>query len=199
MESEIEVLNVVRVPPMGKLMVRVGKEKYQHISQVKDPEIRQRLMTAIGELVVFADGYEALEAEGVAPPLSTEIREKKPIVSQSLEERQAEFLTSLQQEASELYASDTEHSASEYAVGAIESDRTGDTGPLSIVGQINPILRKHVAADENLQGRKIELDQDAKGGLIIQVDERYFKRPDEIEDPDVRRVLRAALKEWDST
>ena len=197
MEAEIQVMNVVRVPPLGKLMVEVGQERYQHISEVKDTEIRQRLLAAIGELVVFADGYEALESAGVAPPLSTEVASQERPVSPSLEKRQTEFLESLQQERDRLYAADIESTEREDLGGG--DVRTGYTGPLSIVGQVNPILKRHVAADEKLQGRNIELLVDPAGGLRIEVDGTFYKRPDEIEDPDVRRVLRAALKEWDSS
>lgn len=199
MEAEIEVMHVVRVPPLGKLLVKVGKGRYQHISEVRDAEVRQRLMAAIGELVVFADGYEALESAGVAPPLSTEVPGSSQPVSPSLEERQAAFLESLRREQDMLYVAGTETPESEHPEATGESERTGHTGPLSIVGQINPILKKHVAADDKVQGRNIELGVDSAGGLLIKVDGIYYKRPDEIEDLDVRRVIRAALKEWDSS
>lgn len=198
MEAEVEVMYVVRIPPLGKLMVKVGKGRYQHISEVRDVGVKQMLMAAIGELVVFADGYEALESAGVAPPLSTEVPDSSQPISPSLEERQAAFLESLQQEQDVLYVASTESREIEYPVGTGESDKTGYTGPLSIVGQINPLLKNHVAADEKVKGRNIELGVDSAGGLLIEVDGIYYKRPDEIEDPDVRRVIRAALKEWDS-
>ncbi len=199
MENEVEVMRVIRVPPMGKLVILVGNNRFQQISQVRDPAVKQRLMAAIGELVVFADGYEALEAAGVAPPVSAELPKSDEPVDQSLEARQATFLASLERERDVMYLTDAESSGSEHPVGVIESDRKGGTGPLSIVGQINPILKKHIAENENLKGRKIELEQDPSGGLFIEVDGKYYRRPDEIDDPDVRLVLRAALKEWDSS
>jgi hypothetical protein len=198
MDNEVEVMRVLRVPPRGKLVILVGKNRFQQISQVRDPSVKQRLLAAIGELVIFADGYEALEAAGVAPPLSVELPESNQPVSHSLEERQATFLASLERERDVMYVSDAESSGSEHPVGVTDSDRTGGTGPLSIVGQINPILQKHIAENENLQGRKIELEQDPSGGLFIDVDGKYYRRPDEIEDADVRSVLRSALREWDS-
>ena len=199
MKSEIEVMYVVRVPPLGKLVVKTTHGQFQHISQVRDEALKRRLMVAIGELVVFADGYEALESAGVAPPLSSDVPINKEPVHPSLEQRQATFLASLQRERDVMYLADSESSGSEHPVGPRESDRTGDTGPLSIVGQINPILKKHVEANENLRGRKIELEQDPSGGLLIEVDGKFYSRPDEIEDPEVRSVIRAALREWDSS
>lgn len=199
MEAEIEVMNVVRIPPLGKLMVKIGRGRYQHISEVKDAEIRQRLMAAIGELVVFADGYEALVSAGVAPPVSSEVASHDRPVSPSLERRQAEFLESLQRERDRLYTTNIESTEGENLAASGGDVRTGYTGPLSIVGQVNPILRRHIAADEKLQGRDIELQVDPAGGLRIDVDGKKYKRPDEIEDPDIRRVIRAALKEWDSS
>jgi hypothetical protein len=150
-------------------------------------------------LVVFADGYEALQSAGVAPPLSIEVASQERPVSPSLEKRQAEFLESLQRERDKLYATDMEGTEGENFTSPGADVRTGYTGPLSIVGQVNPILKRHVAADDKLKGREIELQVDPAGGLRIDVDGKFYKRPDEIEDPDVRRVIRAALKEWDSS
>ncbi len=198
MENEVEVMRVVRVPPMGKLLVKVDNLRLQNISQVRDPALKQRLLTAIGELIVFADGYEALEAAGVAPPLVQKAAETGQELSPSVEQRQAEFLASLERERDVMYLTDAEVSGSEHPVGAKESDRKGDTGPLSIVGQINPLIRKHAAANPDLKGRNIELLQQPGGSLLIKVDDKYFEKPDDIDDVDVRRVIRAALKEWDS-
>jgi len=199
MENEINVMQVLRVPPLGKIEVRVGERRFQHISEVEEPAMKQRLMAAIGELVVFADGYEALESAGLAPPLAIEVAESGQEVSESIEKRQAEFLSSVELERDVMYLTDAESSGSVHPVGTRPTDRTGDTGPLSIAGQINPLIQKHVAANPNLAGRTIELEQDAAGTLTIEVDGKYYERPDQIEEPEVRRAIQAALKEWDRT
>ncbi len=159
-------------------------------------------MAAIGELVTFADGYTALEEAGLAPPLSAESANEASEASsenEKLEQKQAAFLESLEIERDVMYVEDAEVSGSIHPVGTQETDRQGDTGPLSIAGLINPILQKHVDAEPKLTGRTVKLETEANGGLYILVDGQVFKRPEDIPDNDVRKVLRAALKEWDST
>jgi hypothetical protein len=60
-------------------------------------------------------------------------------------------------------------------------------------------LQKHVNAEPELESRSIRLASEANGGLYIVVDGQVYQRPEDIPDIEVRKVLRAALKEWDST
>jgi hypothetical protein len=70
---------------------------------------------------------------------------------------------------------------------------------LSIPDQINPIIQKHLAADPELAGHVVRLEQDLKGNLSVIVDGRIYERPDMIEDVAIRKAIRAALSEWDRT
>ncbi len=199
MENEVEVMRIVRVPPMGKMVVISESNRYQHISQVPDDTLRQRIMAAIGELVTFADGYSTLLDAGLAPPLSAEIASEATSEDEKLEQQQLAFVESLKLERDVMYVEDAEVSGSVHPVGLEETDLIGDTGPLSIAGLINPILQKHVNAEPELEGRSIRLATEANGGLYIVVDGQVYQRPEDIPDIEVRKVLRAALKEWDST
>lgn len=196
MDNEVEVMRIIRVPPMGKMVVKAGDNRYQHISQVHDDALRQRILAAIGELVTFADGYSALEDAGVAPLLSVQLDGED---EDKLEQRQQEFLESLEIERDVMYVEDVKGSSNIHPVGTQETDRGGDTGLLSVAEMINPILQKHVDSDPQLAGRTIKLESEAHGGLHIVVDGKVFQRPEEIPDNNVRKVLRAALKEWDNS
>ncbi len=156
-------------------------------------------MVAIGELVTFADGYSTLLDAGLAPPLSAEIASEATSEDEKLEQQQLAFVESLKLERDVMYVEDAEVSGSVHPVGLEETDLIGDTGPLSIAGLINPILQKHVNAEPELEGRSIRLASEANGGLYIVVDGQVYQRPEDIPDIEVRKVLRAALKEWDST
>ena len=65
MKNEIEMMRVLRVPPMGKLVVDANEERYATLADVTNPKVRQRLLAAIGELVDFCGGYKVLEDAGV--------------------------------------------------------------------------------------------------------------------------------------
>ncbi len=191
MENEVEVMRVIRVPPRGKLVVQVGGERFEQLTEVNNEAVGRRLMAAIGELVVFANGYQTLVSAGVAPPISTG-SESPDGFAESLEERQAAFLASLEKQRQH----DLLATATKPVVEA--EDGEVDSEPLSIVEQINPLLQKYVAADPDLKGRNINLENESTGGLLIKVDGRLYERPEQIEDVNVRKALADALREWDS-
>ena len=71
--------------------------------------------------------------------------------------------------------------------------------PLSIPDQINPLIEKHLAADPELANHSVKLEQDLQGNLSVICDGKLYERPDMIEDPAIRKAIRAALSEWDRT
>lgn len=199
MDNEIEVMRVIRVPPRGRLVVAVGERRYDKLSDVPAAEIKHRLLAAIGELIVFADGYNTLVEAGVAPPLAAPGGAGKP-VSPSIEQRQAEFIASLERQREALRAtvslpsSRETHIASAASLTPPEPART----TVTIVEQIDAILQRHLASDPKMEGRSIHLEQSPAGGLQIKVDSDYYQRPAEIKDRDVQLLIKMALKEWEA-
>ena len=193
MDNEIEVMRVLRIPPRGQLVVQVGENRYERIAEIHDEALGRFLLAAVGELVVFANGYSTLVAAGVAPPLT-----RGPAVSQepyagSVEERQEAFVASLEaQRDHELVSASPE--ATKKSPPPEE-----EVEPLSIVDQINPLLQKQIDANPELQGRVVHLESEPAGGLLIRVDGQLYERPENIEDIRIRKTIAAALKEWDET
>lgn len=195
MEGTIEVMRVVRVPPLGKLVVAVGEERYDKLSDVRDPASRQRLIAAIGELVIFADGYDALVAAGVAPPATSDESE-----ALSMDERRERFLSRMKRQTDSLRMPDT--------ADLNAKDSTTDTGTTSepahdpslarIVSQLNAILERRIRGNPELESRTIQVLTTDDGDLRIEVDGSYYKRPSEIRDEAAREVVGEALKEFNS-
>lgn len=195
MEGTIEVMRVVRVPPLGKLVVAVGEERYDKLSDVRDPASRQRLIAAIGELVIFADGYDALVAAGVAPPATSDESE-----ALSMDERRERFLSRMKRQTDSLRMPDT--------ADLNAKDSTTDTGTTSesahdpslarIVSQLNAILERRIRGNPELESRTIQVLTTDDGNLRIEVDGSYYKRPSEIRDEAAREVVGEALKEFNS-
>lgn len=208
MLKEIEVMRVVRVPPMGKLVVEVRGSRLDSLAEVQNDQIRQRLMTAIGELVSFAGGYQVLLEAGVAPPLQTPspspAAEDAP--DEFLTERQARFLDSLEMElkaasrqGSETGPLDVDTLLEDEPVASVEPETTLEPEPtLNLVAEIDAILQKHLSAEPELADRSIHLEQPPGGVLQVVVDGERYDRPTDIDDPDIRLVLKKALKEWES-
>ena len=193
MDNEIEVMRVIRIPPRGQLVVQVGEKRYERITEIQNEAFGRLLLAAVGELVVFANGYDTLVAAGVAPPLSTKSSNKSEPYAESLDERQAAFLESLEQQR------DMELMSASPEAAAKMPSPVEELEPVSIVDQINPLILKQVSADPELQGRSVFLENEPSGGVRIKVDGKLYERPEDIEDARVRKAIAAALKEWDAT
>ncbi|MEM7333804.1 MAG: hypothetical protein AAF490_17080, partial [Chloroflexota bacterium] len=97
MREEIELMRIVRVPPMGRLVIEVGSKRYENLSEISDERLKRRIITAIGELMGLAGGYQTLVDADVAPPLSAKtpsgtLQQK----AASLKEQQDRFLEELE-------------------------------------------------------------------------------------------------------
>ena len=195
MESTVEVMRVIRIPPLGKLIVEANETRYERLSDVKDAAIRHRLIAAIGELVVFADGYEALVEAGVAPPAGGE---ESAILS--MEERKELFVASMKRQTDSLRMPDTDIGIPDKAEtdGSSEGTPPQDPSLAKIVSQINAILAQKIDGNPEFESRKIQVLTTSDGDLRIEVDGTYYERPSEIEDDLAREVVGAALKEFNS-
>jgi len=206
MRKEIKVMEVLRVPPMGKLVVEVNQERYQDLSQITDDQIKRLLLAAIGELVGFAGGYETLVAAGMAPALmpnqATETTAPELPVSISQAQQQAEFLASLEAETDALRSTSPLREPSvlrPQRTAPLPEPSPSKSSEVGIVEQIDAILQKYLAIDASLAQRSIHLEQDPSGGLRIGVDGTYYQKPAQIRDPKIQKCIKRALKEWEAS
>ena len=203
MRKEIEIMRVLRVPPLGKLVVEVNGRRCESLSEIEEENVRRLLLAAIGELMIFAGGYQKLADAGVAPPLNAP--EPAPEDGPSLTERQADFLASLEAERDALKSAPSSKPRFPVLSGiqpGVEPARTppaSEAKALNLVEQIDTMLQRYVAADPELARRSIHLVQDPNGGLQIEVDGKYYRRPREIEDRTIQLVIKRALKDWESS
>lgn len=194
MPNEIEVMRVLRVPPMSKLVVAVNKQRYEKLSEVPEENVKQLLLAAIGELIVFAGGYQNLVDAGMAPPVTPATQ-----TNASLEEQRAAFLADLEEEQNRLKTSSSSRGRGSLAGGLQQPAQVNVDKTLSIVEQIDAIVQRYVDANPDLAGRSIHLEQNPEGGLRIRVDNTYYQRPREIEDAKIQQLIQKALKEWESS
>jgi hypothetical protein len=148
MRDEIEVMRVLRTPPIGKLLVTVGGARLGSLSEVQDPALRQRLLAAIGELIVFAGGYSQLLEAGVAPPLEAPAS-ARPADAPLTAEQEA-FLSSLERELKA-----TVSRGKGGAGGAASSPNIPmplesleeERSTINLVADIDRILQRHLAGE----------------------------------------------------
>ena len=68
MTQALPIMNILRVPPRGQLVVELDGKQYQRLADIPDEKLRRRAMAAIGELISFAGSYQDLVDSGYAPP-----------------------------------------------------------------------------------------------------------------------------------
>ena len=195
-ENDIVVFKVIRKPPLGKLAVEVNSVKYESLSEIQAANVKQMVMAAIGDLIVFVDGYDTLVDAGMAPPAASSTPGTQQLLA-SMSERQAAFRSSVQRLRDE--AALAEQAKPEPMQK--EPPPKLDDGPdveINLIETIDALFQKYIAADPSLRGRSAGLESAPGGGLRIRVDYAYYDQPKQIEDVQVRRALMLALKEWES-
>lgn len=198
MDIDFEVFRVIRKPPLGKLVVEVNSTQYEKLSDIPSGSLKQRILAAVGDLVVFVDGYETLVRAGTAPPLSGTDQTGVPYAS-SVQDRQAAFRSELARQRSEAQLkSQAQQLSRKQDLTAGGEPATGLASDLSMVDQIDIILQRYLAEDPTLKGRVAHVESAPEGGLRIRVDSHYYSQPKEIEDTRVRRALNLALREWET-
>lgn len=205
MRKELEMMRILRVPPLGKLVVEVSGQRFEKLSEINHSKVEQRLLAAIGELITFAGGYQALVDAGVAPPMLT----PKPAVpapeapqtpDPELAARQARFLAELELQRDTLRSEVPAPSLT--SLPAVPSPPISPSvKPLtdqSLADQIDAILQKHLAAEPELSNRTIRLRENPSGGLRIEIDGQFYDRPRAIPELTIQQLIKKALKEWEA-
>ncbi len=205
MEKEIEVMQIFRIPPMGKLVVSVNGQRYQHISEITEPNKKRLLLAAIGELIVFAEGYQELVNAGVAPHLKpSPLQPNSDNSPADLLEKQQQFLAKLEAERDAIKATPPPKPSFPILSGVRpvlpnpDQPESIKNKSLTLVEQIDQILQKHVASDPELNEHSIHLIQGLKGGLQIRIDDTLYEKPRDIPNKKIQLVIKRALKEWET-
>ncbi len=197
MREEIELMRVVRVPPMGKLVIEINGNRYENLSDISDERLKRRVITAVGEMMGLAGGYQALVDADVAPPLANQTPSGKlQQKAAALKEQQDRFLDRLEQEKDRLSAT-----VNKTPVNIPEPTITPDSSvqPPTLVEQIDEVLQRHVVRNAEFNGRSIHLVQGPEGNVQIEVDGEKFNRPKDIADKNIQIMIKKAIKEWEAS
>ncbi len=196
MKNEIEVMRVFRVPPRGQLAVEINGQRYENISEIEAANWRQLTLTAVGELIHFAGGYQALVDAGVAAPAGPPSSPPGGDPPLTPEEQQAQFLAEQQAQLDAAKASKPKARATPPI--APKTETAAAAPPLSLLEQIDIVLQKYVLADPELANRSIHLTGSEEGGVHVNVDGKIYENPRDIEDSRIKLAIKMALKEWES-
>lgn len=78
-------------------------------------------------------------------------------------------------------------------VAAVEKPRA-----TTMIGQIDEILQE-MLAQSPMAGRTIHITQEPSMGVMVWVDTNRFQGIDAVPDPQVKELIRAAVKQWEQT
>jgi hypothetical protein len=71
--------------------------------------------------------------------------------------------------------------------------------PRSFVEEIEDILQHFVRTYPSFIGKEVHVGTAPNGGIHIQVENEYYDTPDDIPDPEIRGVIKAAIQEWEKS
>ncbi|HSH04543.1 MAG TPA: hypothetical protein VLL52_18680 [Anaerolineae bacterium] len=186
-------MSIIRVPPLGKLVVVIDGQRYEDIGDIRDVKQRQRVLTAVGDLVGFVGGYQPLADAGYAPNPAPTGRPASRDESNPTEEA---FLNSLKNKGQAAPARDAGNSPS--VSSASTAGGSSSSLPNNIVVEVNAIIQRILDTYPQFAHHDVQVKQSVEGPLLISIDGRYYKRPNDIPDRDLQLIIKMALREWNN-
>jgi len=216
--APVEVLCLLRDRVTGALIVEVEEEKYRKLSEIKDGRVGRRVLQAAADLVRFTEVLQArgqTTAQQPLPPAPSTLAlkiapslEKEPSVPRtpappSVEK---EFLQSLsrprrpeEKESPKPSLSPIEFFRRGFAARRAARLQSATPAPRSFVKEIEEILQRFIRTYPSFIGKKVHVSTGPDGGIRIQVENEFYDTPDDIPDPEIRGIIKAAIQEWEKS
>ncbi len=191
MEKPIEIMRIVRRPPLGQLVVENNGRQYEKIDEINNQQLSQMVLAAVGDLVAFVGGYKVLVDAGFAPELIT-VADDEP----SLEKQQAAFLAQLQQQNPANTQQDGAAAPSLFRRRR-PTAVVDDVSALDIAGALDDLFQKHLTRMPELSSEHVRVETNLRGGTRINVNGRYYEEPGAIPNPMIRLAYKMAVREWE--
>lgn len=175
-----ELLSVCRTEK-GELVIFVQGQRYQHLREIKDPQLGNETVKAIRRMLTFAEGW--------LPSLSQEPSPPSPTQSTVDEES---FLEQLRQ--GDMFPVGTS------PPGLFSRRKRKPPQPLAPLltpaDEINELVQQRVQERPDMAKRDIRITTSADGSLRIRVGLHTFTKVDDISDPEVKSLVQDVIREW---
>lgn len=209
-----EIMRVLRDEDTGAIIVEVEGSKYRRLTEIQDGRIGNQILEAIADLIKFTGGivrgqWAAASAtpavptrEGPTQPQAIEpISPPQPVATELPDSDEEAFLQRLREgdlqtgrtPAREARPSTIGFLRRQKSQASAEGIGTGGT----FIDEIEEILQRMISAAPTPLGQEVHVGTGLDGGLQIQVGLRYFSNADEVPDPTIRNLIKAAVKEWE--
>jgi len=213
--GEREIMRVLRDEDTGAIVVEIEGNRYRRLTEIQDGRIGNLVLEAIADLIKFTGGIVRGQwaAASVTPVVPTREMPHQPqvvepassprsvVVESPLRDEEEAFLQRLregdlqvgQTPAREARPSITGFLRRRRPQAAAEEAEAGGT----FIDEIEAILQRMISTAPTPLGEEVHVRTGPDGGLQIQVGGRYFSRSDEVPDPAIRGLIKAAVKEWE--
>jgi hypothetical protein len=211
-----EIMRVLRDEDTGAIVVEVGGRRYRQLIEIRDGRIGNQVLEAIADLIKFTGGIITGQwaAASVTPAVPT--REMPP-QSQVVEpvsppravdveptgsDEEEAFLRRLREgdlQVGETLPKEAQPSIMGYFTrrrkpqAAAEGTGAGGT----FIDEIETILQRMISTAPTPPSEEVHVRTGPDGSLQIQVGGQYFSSADEVPNPAIRDLIKAAVKEWE--
>jgi hypothetical protein len=216
-----EVMRVIRDQQTGRILVEVEGQQYAHIREIADARVGRRVLWAIADLIRFTGGMaanpqavhsaaqQAAHEQGIALPQDVERPEDGQAPTGESVAARPELPVSRPPSPAPSTALAVPPAADQgrgarYSVSAFfqrglqpSPVSTPQPGPSSFVDEIEEILQ------DLIHGRATPLPYDVhvsigpEDRLQVEVGPEVYGSADEVPDPEVQALIRAAVAEWE--
>jgi len=214
--GEREIMRVLRDEDTGAIIVEVEGNRYRRLTEIQDGRIGNQILEAIADLIKFTGGivrgqWAPASATPVVPtrempPQPQVVEPASPARAVAAEppgsDEEEAFLQRLRE--GDLQVSQTPPKEAQPGImgyftrrrtpqAAAEGIRAGGT----FIDEIEEILQRMISTAPTPLGQEVHVGTSPEGGLQIQVGTQYFSSADEVPDPTIRGLIKAAVKEWE--
>jgi hypothetical protein len=173
--ESVEVMRLLRDLASGGLIVEIGGQRYYHLSQIADPQIRRRFLGNAQALSQFTQGAEATPITSPPPAEpSPDMPTPPPITTGPPGPRPSVLRRSTAEPEEE------------------------EEGPKTIADQIEELLQYRLTLTPTLSNRSIHIRPAPDGGVRIEVDGQWYGGVDDVEDAEIREFIRSTIREWEA-
>lgn len=197
-----EIMRVLRDEDTGALIVEVEGNRYRRLTEIQDGRIGNQVLQAIADLIRFTGGIvrESWATASVTPAVSTRGR-SQIVAAGPPDEDEKTFFRHLKESGLQLSESPPKKAQPGlmgYFVRRQKPQAAEETGSRgTFIDEIEEILQRMVSTAPTPLGSEVHVRTGSDGGLQIQVGGQYFSSSDEVPDPAIRNLIKAAVREWE--
>lgn len=199
-QKPFEVFRVVRMGPVGKLLVEVGGQRYSNIVEIQDGAVGRRVLLAVQELGEFVGPHGAWMLSAMHQ--QAELAEHGAEAEAALTVEQQEFLARLEATPSggaieERAAGVVEFLQQKPSPSAQEAGAASELEVKSFVDELEELLQVRMTGRPEMSGRSVHFRSTRAGELRIEVDGREYEAVEDIPDSEIVAELRATISDWE--